>query len=271
MAINVHPAAPRKQSFGEKISGVVGAGAQALGQYAEQKNQAYQHQQENQALLKKGIDLSGIKDPKMRQAYIDMALQAENKKAEQERQFGHDINKQNQQQQFDINKQTSQQYFEGQEANAKRLAEGEKPTKEDIKTQDEARIKDTAQKSFNGLVDILKKGNVGSGGGYGTSFFSKFPGETSKDVGKFQSLSGGIESMLVDMVSRGALSQSRFEYITKTLIPTPTDNADTIQGKLEGLAEILGLDASALNQKKNNKSSQAGKPANKQSLQDIFG
>ena len=75
-------------------------------------------------------------------------------------------------------------------------------------------------------------------------------GKTGKAYAKFTSLTGGLESALVEMVNRGTLSNVRFKYITETLLPKPHDTQEQIRGKLEGLAELLELDSSALTGKK---------------------
>ncbi len=123
--------------------------------------------------------------------------------------------------------------------------------------------KQIGQKAFNGMADLIKEGNLGRGSG----FFSLFGGKSAKDVGKFTSLSGGLEALLVDMVNRGTLSNDRFKYITETLLPKASDSINEIKGKMEGLAEIMGLDPSSLGiePKSSSKSNQ------KMSLQEIFG
>lgn len=116
-----------------------------------------------------------------------------------------------------------------------------------IKVSEGAEVKQMGQRSFDSLVDILEKGNVGYGskisGGFGNVFGS---GETAGDRGQFETLTGGLESMLVHKVNVGSLSQSRFDYITKQLLPNPGDTQKVIKNKLKALATILGLDASRL-------------------------
>lgn len=101
----------------------------------------------------------------------------------------------------------------------------------------------SGQKAFNDLASILKSGSVGVGSGWKAKLFG---GEQAQDFGRFQSALGGLESMLVHLVNKGSMSDSRFKYITENLLPKPTDREDIIKGKLQGLADILGLDASSL-------------------------
>lgn len=105
-------------------------------------------------------------------------------------------------------------------------------------------VRQIGQNAFNGIAALINKNNVGRGSKALASL--PFAYETQKDVGEFESLTGGLESMLVDMVNKGTLSNTRFKYITETLLPKPNDPQETIKGKLKGLAQILNLDDSAL-------------------------
>ena len=109
--------------------------------------------------------------------------------------------------------------------------------------QEHGRIKDTAQRSFNTMASLLKEGRLGMGSGVKSTLFG---GQTAEDSGQFQSAAGGLEAILVDMVSRGTLSNARFKYITETLLPKPTDREKEIKGKMKALAEMLDLDPSEL-------------------------
>ena len=131
--------------------------------------------------------------------------------------------------------------------------------KEIIKGKAKTQPSDTreiGQKSFNTLAQILKKGNIGRG----AKAKALFGRETAKDVGAFESASGGLEAMLVDMVSRGTLSNARFKYITETLLPQPNDTDARIKGKLKSLADLLQLDASALSDESKETTEQNERP-----------
>lgn len=110
------------------------------------------------------------------------------------------------------------------------------------KQQEEQQIKNVAQNSFNTMATLLKKNNLGRG----SWIKSLAGGKTAEDVGAFQSASGGLEAILVDMVNRGTLSNSRFKYITETLLPQYDDTDAKIKGKMKSLGAMLGLDISAL-------------------------
>lgn len=103
-----------------------------------------------------------------------------------------------------------------------------------------------AQDSFNRMAEILKEGKLGRTSG----LRSYLGGKTAEHSGEFTSLTGALEALLVDQVSRGTLSNTRFEYITKTLLPKPTDSEAEIKGKMKGIAGLLGLDASSLESKR---------------------
>lgn len=96
------------------------------------------------------------------------------------------------------------------------------------------------QNAFNRLVDLYPSL------GRGSDILGYFGGKTAEKSGEFTSLTGALESHLVEMVNRGTLSNTRFKYITENLLPKPTDTRDTIKGKLKGLAQILNLDMGKL-------------------------
>lgn len=126
------------------------------------------------------------------------------------------------------------------EASFKAIKEILKPNKEDIKNKEEAKAKESTQKTFNRIVDLIPK--VGRSG----IVTSMLGGETANAYSEFTSLTGGLESFLVEMVNRGTLSNTRFKYITETLLPKPSDSQQDIRGKMQGLAQILQLDPSQL-------------------------
>lgn len=118
--------------------------------------------------------------------------------------------------------------------------------KERIGKQKLSEEKKLGQQSFDRMAELLNMGNLG----FGSEVKGKvFGGKTAEDVGEFNSLSGALESMLVDRVSRGTLSNARFKYITETLLPKPTDREATIRGKMKGLARELGLNSEVLQKK----------------------
>jgi len=135
------------------------------------------------------------------------------------------------------------------------------------KPQAQDNSKMVAQKAFNRISEITNSGNVGLGSGA----LSMFGGKSAQDTGEFSSLTGGLESLLVDKVSKGTLSNARFDYIVKTLLPKPDDSEATIKGKLKGLAEVLELDPAALNIIPGKGEKSMDKPTQKQSLAEIFG
>lgn len=115
------------------------------------------------------------------------------------------------------------------------------------KQKEEDENKEITQNAYNHLVDLIPKV------GFGTGALSVFGGENAKSLGEFTSLTGALESLLVERVNRGALSNTRFTYITSTLLPKATDTQNEIRGKLKGLAVILDLDDSKLTGKSSNK------------------
>lgn len=107
------------------------------------------------------------------------------------------------------------------------------------KEKQETESKQIAQDSLNRMSDLLKEGNLGLGS---KAKGKVLGGETAEQIGEFESLSGALEALLVDKVSRGTLSNARFRYITETLLPKPNDREATIRGKLKALSKELKLD-----------------------------
>jgi hypothetical protein len=154
-------------------------------------------------------------------------------------------------------KKVLREKIENGEASYDAIKEVLKPNKEDIKNKEEVKAKNQTQKVFNRLVDLIP--SVGISG----TLTSKLGGETAKAYSEFTSLTGGLESFLVEMVNKGTLSNVRFKYITETLLPKPNDSQNDIKGKMEGLATILDLDPSALQGEKGAEKTQSAKGENK--------
>jgi hypothetical protein len=249
----------RRRSAGQALAGGI---AENLGpsiqQFIAHNNQVQAQQQENDALKRMGLNFEGLSPNLRKEAFVDaLKGKSDERKFEQERslksqqdmdrfnaeralaneKFEQDRLMKAQQQSDEFN---SKQSLLEQEYRYKSKLEGEK---NETANQEKNQVRKTGQIAFDTLVNLLKKGNIGKGSGvYG----SLFGGETSKDTGQFSSATGGLEAMLVDMVNRGTLSDSRFQYITETLLPKPTDRQKEIEGKLIALADILDLDPSVL-------------------------
>lgn len=109
--------------------------------------------------------------------------------------------------------------------------------------EQKAQEKELGQRSFDQMANLLNSGRLGLGSKAKGALIG---GKTAESVGEFESLSGALESMLVDRVSRGTLSNARFKYITEILLPKPNDRQATIRGKMKALARELDLDPGAL-------------------------
>lgn len=130
----------------------------------------------------------------------------------------------------------------------KEVLKGAEPTKEEITKKKEEESKKVTQTAFDELTKLVPE--VGRSG----ILSSYAGGDTAKSFAKFQTLTGALESHLVEMVNRGTLSNTRFKYITEQLLPKPSDTQKEIQGKLEGLALMLDLDAKGLSGEKKSSS-----------------
>lgn len=234
----------RKPSFGEKFSNAIGAGLEEYSKLEEKKKAEADLKNENDTLRElTGKDLSGIKDPQLRRSMVQDLMKSlpagvtANSEEDVKSTF---LDKLFSEIENDPTKITDKQIIEATSINPALGKSLETSKKDAVSKQKETDIKNTAQKSLNGIAKLVKEVGVG------TDFWSMAGGKTSKAKGKFSALTGGIESMLVDMVSRGTLSDSRFKYITETLMPKPTDTQQEIIGKLEGLSDVLGLDKSEI-------------------------
>lgn len=97
------------------------------------------------------------------------------------------------------------------------------------------------QQSFNRIAELAPSLGIGSG------TRGVFGGEVARKSGEFQSLNAILEGALTPIINpRGTLTDTKFKYIIGTILPKPTDSVAKIQGKLKGVAEMLGLDPSAL-------------------------
>jgi hypothetical protein len=85
MALTILPPGRQKQTTGQKLGQAIGAGLESAQKIYEGYQEKEKSAQENQAIKKQtGLDLSGITDPKTRQAIIAEALKGQRKKAELE-------------------------------------------------------------------------------------------------------------------------------------------------------------------------------------------
>jgi hypothetical protein len=108
------------------------------------------------------------------------------------------------------------------------------------------RSKEISQKAFDRISELIPK--VGT-----QQSILTLGGRTSESFGEFTSLLGALESRLVELVNKGTLSNTRFNYIKNELLPKANDSQETIRGKMKGLALELDLDPSALTPKKKGK------------------
>ena len=104
----------------------------------------------------------------------------------------------------------------------------------------EKKAHETTQRAFNSLASLIPKV------GRSRILESTFGGETAGSFAEFTSLTGALEALLVEQVNRGALSNTRFNYIKNDLLPKPGDSQAEIRGKLKGLATDLNLDPAEL-------------------------
>ncbi len=116
-------------------------------------------------------------------------------------------------------------------------------SKEEIKQEEAEKEMSVAQDSFNNLVDLTENA------GWAVKASQYWNKKDARTVGEFTSTLGSLESILKDRVSKGTLSNARFNYIKNDLLPKVDDLQDVIIGKLKGLGKVLKFDTSELDRK----------------------
>jgi hypothetical protein len=146
--------------------------------------------------------------------------------------------------------------------------QGLKPkSKEELERESLDKVKENGQKAWNNSVRLLKGKNLGRL----SNAWGFFGGQTGRDIGEFQSTMGALESMLVHFINpSGSMSDTRFKYITENLLPKYDDSDAVIEGKLIGLAKILGFDDSELTKGKKKGTPISDKVNEKMGLEDIW-
>lgn len=105
-----------------------------------------------------------------------------------------------------------------------------------------------AQEVFNEMAQMLSNDESGIGVSPLTAIGVNRKGVENRN--KFNSMRSRMESILVPMVNKGNLSNTRFNFIMEQ-IPKASDSQRAIAGKLQGLSKALGdtgikIDTSAL-------------------------
>ena len=128
---------------------------------------------------------------------------------------------------------------EGKKAANKRIDKIQKEEKEIKKV---AKEKDHLQNLFNELADTYNSGDIG----YQASFSPwPFRGKYNKAKGKMNSTMIRFRNGIGKLENRGHLTKSDLEAVDRA-VPLPDDTLDEMQGKLTGMASVLGLDTSRL-------------------------
>ncbi len=208
----------RRPSFGERLTQGVGRGLDIGSKLMEQHQQeqklaqdeqlkSQQFQQENEAVNKLiGKDISGIRDPHIRQKFVDMALQGQN----QEQKFGFDTQ------------------LEDQKS---RIKSEDQATKLSGEKQDKVTTLKSALESVNQMKQLRKKGNLG----LGTKLWSNFGGETAKDKGAYETLGNSLIQFATNIPIR---NKAEFEKLVGH-ISDPEITDKEAEGILDKLDKII--------------------------------
>ncbi|HEY5235591.1 MAG TPA: hypothetical protein VIJ14_05395, partial [Rhabdochlamydiaceae bacterium] len=115
----------------------------------------------------------------------------------------------------------------------------EKFEKKKIEVDKKKKSQLLAQNSFNEAANLLKGRNLGGGSGV-----SAFLGnnKVAHDTAAFNTSMGGLESSIRELVNTGKITDTQFKYITQDLLPKSSDREAEIQGKLEQIGKIIGVD-----------------------------
>lgn len=108
--------------------------------------------------------------------------------------------------------------------------------KEQAKSQADAHQMQAARQAYDRIKEL-----VPSVGFVKSTTRGVYP-DTDKAFGEFQTLVGGLEGAIREMVNTGRITDSQFKYITQELLPKPNDRQAVIRGKLEAVAKLLGFD-----------------------------
>lgn len=231
-----------------------GAGLESVSSHINQKQQQKlaeeQMSAENQAAQAMGVNLAGIKDPKMRQQILASALQGKRDESQGQSDLARQI--QLQQAKFEHEKQLEAMRLEGK-ANKENQILNDK----EAKRNQELNEKIAPLKSAIGRVQEMKKIRAKGNLGRGSSIVGFFGGETAKDRGAYQTLGNSLIAYASTIPVR---NRAEFETLTgKINDPDITDaEAEGVLNEMEriisdSLNEYQGIES------KSSKSQESGK------------
>lgn len=211
----------RKPSFGERLSGAMHQGVQALGQYQNQQHNMQKLQGENQAAQRLGIDLSGIQDPVMRQKALQYALESQGNQSNKQMDFQNEmqlLNKRNEHE-----RQLQSELLKGNDL--------KKQKEDNLKKQEKIAPFQAGLQTIEQMRNLRSKGMIGWGSGL-TGIISP---ETRKDRAEYKTLGNSLISLASTIPIR---NKQEFETLTGQL-NDPSITLDEMDGVLDALERII--------------------------------
>jgi hypothetical protein len=213
-----HKSVRRNEAIGQALQ----MGGDLYQQHQQQQQAEQQFNQEN-AFAKQnfGVDLSGIRDPKMRNEIMSRQLQG--KQLESEYGFKRQNENQSEMDRFNREQELQRQKydFESQKMGDKLAG----------KSQEKIAPFQAALETVSEMRKIRKKNNLGRG----SSIMGFFGGETAKDRGAYQTLGNSLISMASTIPIR---NKTEFETLTGKINDPDITDAEA-EGVLASLERII--------------------------------
>lgn len=251
MAI-ILPGREQKTSTSERFGRAFSAGAEGLiGHFKEKQQQKLAEDQmsaENQAAQEMGINLSGIRDPKMRQQILTSALQG--KRDESQSQIDLSRQVQLQQEKFEHERQLKAMDLEGRKTKEDRIISDKEDKQQQAQNEKIAPFQ-AGLETVQQMRALRNKGNLGRG----SSFLGFFGGETARDRGQYEQLGKSLISLASNIPIR---NQMEFQTLAEKLYdPSLTDGE--AEGVLNAMERILNQNMQKFQGKESNVSQESGK------------
>lgn len=242
--VNIIPAARQYPSGAEKFSEALGNVGNILTNHLIEKNQKefqeMMHRKENDFFKHlTGQDISGISNPKMREAFLDAILKEKAAEKSYERDSERDFIKQNDEYNRQLQKQEHERMLQNEKHSfEKELNVQKNQSKEQEKFQKNLEEKKEKEKPFESALKTIqemrsigRKGNLGRG----SSLVGFFGGETAKDKGKYEQLGKSLISMASTI---RITNRPEFETLSKDLFDSSLPD-DAREGILDAMELII--------------------------------
>lgn len=252
----VLPAVPRRKTFAQKLNMGIESGLSSLSEMMRERQAEKQMQQEDEALKRAGIDLSGISDPRMRQLYVASKLKGLNARDLQNDQINSEENfisslleDENTKASNKFNYRNPEEWSDKQ-IDLFRSMEGKTPksktlanmAKNEFERRQEAKSKQRERQEnispFEGALKTIEEmEKLGSRGnlGIGTSARSLISPQTRRDAAEYERLGKSLISYASNIPIR---NRQEFETLAHDLYD-PSISDDAREGILSAMKKII--------------------------------